>query len=179
MSASSYPGTGPRCRCGCEYLYGLVLLPLVLTTYAGGVDLAGSTVRELPVESLTCKACGRHTITRDLPPIGIDVAAVLEKLAAEEAGRPSVRAGATLPRCTCGSEDLSWSAVVALTVHTAGSTMLGEVSRSMAATPAGTLACGACRRAWDGIREDLPGQVQAAVDTFRAALTRGEVRIGE
>src|SRR3954454_12801712 len=82
LSGSSYPGTGPRCRCGCPYLRGLVLLPLVLIASGrGGVVLAGPTVRDLPVESLTCKACARQTVTRDLPPIGIDVAAVLQQLA--------------------------------------------------------------------------------------------------
>jgi hypothetical protein len=60
-----------------------VLLPLALTaSHGGGIGLAGSTVRDLPVESLTCKACARRTATSDLPPIGIDVVAVLEQLAA-------------------------------------------------------------------------------------------------
>jgi hypothetical protein len=146
LSAPSYPGTGPRCRCGCPYLRGLVLLPLVLTaSESRGIGLAGPTVRDLPVESVTCKACGRYTVTRDLPPIGIDVAAVLEQLAAAgQTARPSLDARATSPVCTCGSHTLTWSTVVALTVHTAGTRMLGEVSpRSPAGTPRGTLRCGA------------------------------------
>ncbi len=179
MTASSYPGTGPRCHCGSPYLRGLVLLPLVLTTSGGGIALTGPTVRELPVESLTCKACGRHTVTRDLPPIGIDVAAVLEQLAAVASACPSLGVQALSPMCTCGSQTLTWSTVVALTVHTAGATMLGEVSPEGADTPAGTLTCGVCSRSWDHTLVDPPAQVQAAADAFNAALTRGEVRRGE
>jgi hypothetical protein len=156
-----------------------VLLPLVLTASgSGGIGLAGSTVRELPVESLTCKACGRHTVTRDLPPIGIDVVAVLEQLAAAETARPSPGVGAISPMCACGSPILTLSTVVALTVHTAGATMLGEVSPgNSAATPGGTLTCGACSRSWDVTRSDLSAHVREAVSAFIAALSRGDVRL--
>jgi hypothetical protein len=153
----------------------------VLTASASrGIGLAGPTVRDLPVESVTCKACGRHTVTRDLPPIGIDMGAVLEQLAAAgRTARPSLDARATSPVCTCGSHTLTWTTVVALTVHTAGTTMLGEVSpRSPADTPSGTLRCGACPRSWDVTCLDLPAQVQAASIAFTAALIRGDVRSG-
>ena len=52
------------------------------------------------MESLTCKACGRHTVTRDLPPIGIDVVAVLEQLApAENAPGVAQRGGRLADVC--------------------------------------------------------------------------------
>jgi hypothetical protein len=152
---------------------------VVLTASRGhGIGLAGPTVRDLPVESLTCKACARRTVTRDLPPIGIDVAAVLEQLAA--VGRTalpalSLRAGS--PTCTCGVQALTWSTVVTLTVHAAGVTMLGEVSSRPAPTPTGTLSCAACSRSWDVTRPDLPAQVREAISAFTAALSHGHVRL--
>ena len=180
MFAPSYGGTGPRCRCGCPYLRGLVLLPLVLTgSDSRGVGLAGSTARDVRVESLTCKACARETVTRDLPPIDIDVAGVLEQLAA--VGRtvlPLVGLRAGSPTCTCGERALIWSSVVTLTVHVAGATMLGEVSsRHLAATPTGTLSCGVCARSWDATRPNLPLQIREAISAFTAALSRGDVRL--
>jgi len=63
------PPMGPRCRCGCPYLRGLVLLDLVLTASPGpGIRLVGPAVRDVAVESLTCEACARETLTGDLPP---------------------------------------------------------------------------------------------------------------
>jgi hypothetical protein len=179
LSAPSSPGTGPRCRCGCPYLRGLVLLPLVLTASDDGIGLAGSTVRDLPVESLTCKACGTNTFTRDLPPIGIDVAAVLEQLRATTTRAP-LHVPPAAPTCRCGSEALTWSSVVELTVHTAGETMLGEVTTeaSMGA-PSGTLTCGACSGSWNSSRPDLPRQAQDAITAFISALSRGDVRSGD
>jgi hypothetical protein len=177
----SYPGTGPRCRCGCPYLRGLVLLPLTLSASdSRGIRLAGPTMLDLPVESLTCKACDRQTVTRDLPPIGIDVAAVLEQLAAVgRTDRPALSLQDGSPTCTCGVQALTWSTVVTLTVHTVGSTMLGEVSsRHSAAARTGTLSCVECSRSWDVTRPDLPAQVREAISAFTAALSRGGVGVG-
>lgn len=182
MPAPPYPGTGPLCRCGCPYLRGLVLLPLVLTASDGrGIRLAGSPVRDLPVESLTCKACARQTGTSDLPPIGIDVVAVLDELAAlGRAAPPSLLVSTLSPACRCGALTLAWSTVVVLTVHTAGGTMLGEVSSTNSAVrPTGTLTCAACSRSWDVTRADLPTQVREATTAFSAALFGGDVRAGE
>jgi hypothetical protein len=181
LFAPSYGGTGPRCRCGCTYLRGIVLLPLALTgSDSRGIRLAGPTMRDLPVESLTCKACARQTVTRDLPPIQIDVAAVIEQLAAVGPTEPpplGLRAGS--PTCTCGEPALTWSSVVTLTVHVAGATMLGEVSsKHVAATPTGTLSCGACSRSWDATHLNLPLQIREAISAFTAALSRGDVRLG-
>src|SRR5207247_1313485 len=102
-----------------------------------------------------------------LPPVGIDVSAVLEQLAAAgrtdgSAFRPQV---ASLT-CTCGVPALTWSSVVRLTVHTVGATMLGEVaSTHSAAAPTGTLSCAACSRSWDVARLDLPAQIREALST--------------
>jgi hypothetical protein len=159
-----------------------VLLPLALTASHGrGIGLAGSTVRDLPVESLTCEACARRTATSDLPPIGIDVVAVLEQLAAVGGSAlPSPGVRSLRPTCTCGSKTLTWSTVVALTVHTAGATMLGEVSSPHpGATPTGTLTCGECSGSWDVADPDQPAQIREATTAFCAALHRGDVRPGE
>jgi hypothetical protein len=179
LSASSSPGTGPRCHCGSPYLRGVVLLPLVLSaSETGGIVLAGSTMRDRPVESLTCKACGRRTVTRDLPPIGIDVAAVLEQLAA--AGRTAPPTLDASPTCTCGSNALTWTTVVALTVHTAGATMLGEVTaEGSAGPPGGNMTCGACARSWDVSDTDLPARVREAATAFAEAVARGDVSSGD
>jgi hypothetical protein len=152
---------------------------LVIASRNSGVVLAGPAERNLPVESLTCKACARQTVTRDLPPIGIDVAAVLEQLAA--AGRAVVRplgergGSAT---CPCGEQALTWSTVVTITVHVAGATIRGEVSsRQVAAAATGTLSCGACARSWDGTSPHLPTQIREALGAFTGALARGDVTL--
>jgi hypothetical protein len=154
------------------------MLPLALTASHGrGIGLAGTDVRDLPVESLTCKACARRTVTSDLPPIGIDVVAVLEQLAA--VGRtalPSSGVQPLPPTCTCGSQTLTWSTVVALTVHTAGATMVGEVSARSFAVPTGTLRCGSCSGSWDVARADQPAQIRKATTAFCVTVSRGDVR---
>ncbi|WP_457111540.1 hypothetical protein [Marmoricola sp. URHA0025 HA25] len=133
-------------------------------------------MRDLPVESLTCKACARQTVTRDLPPIGIDVAAVLQQLAGGRAIAPPPGERGGSPTCTCGEQALTWSSVVGLSVHVAGATMRGEVS-SRQAVPTGTLSCGACSRSWDGTRADLPPVIREALSTFTGALARGAVAL--
>ena len=182
MAASSYPDAGPRCRCGCPYLRGLVLLPVVLTASgSSGVRLVGPATLDLPVESLVCKACDGRTVTRDLPPIGIDVAAVLEQLA--EVGRSDVAAREpqdAWPTCACGVPALTWSTVVPVAVHTAGPTMIGEVATTRrSAAPTGILSCAACSRSWDATRPDLPTRVLNAFRAFDASLSRGEVGVDE
>lgn len=178
----TYPGTGPRCRCGCPYLRGLVLLPLVLSSSdSGGIQLAGPPMSDRPVDSLTCKACDRQVVTRDLPPIGIDLAAVLQQLAA--AGRPdgpALELDTAAPTCTCGAQALTWSTLITLTVHMAGATMLGEVSsRDWPATPTGTLSCAACSRSWEVVTAaGMAEQVREALSRFDAALSRGAVELG-
>lgn len=177
MFAPSYSGTGPRCPCGCPYLRGLVLLPLVLTTSpGGGIGIAGTAVRDLPVESLTCKACLRRTITRDLPPIGVDVTAVLEQLADGRITSATVRPRVESLNCLCGAQRLTWSSVITITVHMAGETMLGEVSSGPpGAAPTGTLSCPECSRSWESGRSDLPAQIQDAFLAFTGELSVGEV----
>jgi hypothetical protein len=178
----TYAGAGPRCRCGCPYLRGLVLLPLVLTSsHSGGIHLVGPPLLDRPVESLTCKACDRQIVTRDLPPIGIDIAAVLQQLA--EIGRtdgPALDLEDAMPTCTCGVQALTWSTVITLTVHTAGATMHGEVSsRDWPATPTGTLSCAACSRSWKvGTPSGMQEQIREALSGFAAALSCGEVGLG-
>jgi hypothetical protein len=176
------PPMGPRCRCGCPYLRGLVLLDLVLTASPGrGIRLVGRAVRDVAVESLTCEACARETLTSDLPPIGVDVAAVLEQLAdAEYAVRPLIGRRSVAPACLCGAQALTWSSIVAITVHAAGASMLGEVSSSRpVGARTGTLSCGACCRSWDVELPDLPAQVSEAIGAFSSALSCGEVGLDE
>ena len=180
MVAPSDPGAGPRCRCGCPYLRGLVLLPVEVTASDGsGVRLVGPAMRDLPVESLTCKACDRQTVTRDLPPIGIDVATVLEQVA--EGGRfdgPALESH-DAPTCTCGVPALTWSTVVVLTIHTAGTTMIGEVTTTHSwADPTGTMSCSACSGSWDVTRLDVPTRISKAFSAFAGALSRGDVGVG-
>lgn len=182
MAAPSYSDAGPRCRCGCPYLRGLVLLPVVLTgSESRGVLLVGPPMVDLPVESLVCKACDARTVTRDLPPIGIDVAAVLGQLA--EVGRSDVAAPEphdASPTCACRAQALTWSTVVPLAVHTAGTTMIGEVATTRpSAPPSGALSCAACSGSWDATRADLPAPILDAFRAFDAALSRGEVGVGE
>lgn len=182
MAASSYPDAGPRCRCGCPYLRGLLLLPVVLTaSESRGVRLVGPVMLDLPVESLVCKACDGRTVTRDLPPIGIDVAAVLEQLA--EVGRSDVAAREprdASPTCTCGVPALTWSTVVPIAVHTAGTTMVGEVATTRpSAAPTGILSCAACSGSWDAARPNLPARVLDALRAFDAALSGGEVWVDD
>jgi len=144
-----------------------------------GVRLAGPTARDVPVESLACKACDRQTVTRDLPPIGIDVAAVLEKLAEVGGSDGPALEPHDAPTCTCGASALTWSTVVPLTVHAAGAVMIGEVStRHSSAAPSGILSCAACSGSWDVTRSDLPTRIGQAVSGFAAALSRGEVGVG-
>jgi hypothetical protein len=100
--------------------------------------------------------------------------------ARSRAARPSLGIRDIPPTCTCGSQTLTWSTVVVLTVHTAGATMLGEVfSRSLAGGPTGTLTCGGCSRSWDLSRADLPARVQEATRAFGAALNRGDVGLAD
>jgi len=172
------PPMGPRCRCGCPYLRGLVLLDLVLTASPGrGIRLVGPAVRDVAVESLTCEACTRETLTGDLPPIGVDVAAVLEQLA--EGGpvdAPAVSRQPLAPTCLCGARALTWSWVLTITVHAAGASMLGEVvSRPSMGVRDGNLSCGACSRSWDLEVPGLPARVREAIGVFGAALSCGEV----
>ncbi|RNM11495.1 hypothetical protein EFL26_22565 [Nocardioides pocheonensis] len=153
---------------------------MVLTvSESRGVRLVGPPILDLPVESLVCKACDGRTVTRDLPPIGIDVAAVLEQLAG--VGRSDVAAPGThdaAPTCACGAPDLTWSTVVPLTVHTAGTTMTGEVPTTpSSASPTGILSCAACSGSWDATHPDLPARILNAFSAFDAALSRGEVGI--
>jgi hypothetical protein len=146
-------------------------VPLALTASGAAVHLVGPALRDLPVESLTCEACGTETVTRDLPPVSIDVAAVFEELAA----------GATrsLPRtaiaCVCRARALTLSTVLTLVVHTAGATMVGEVSPGHVRAVAGTLSCAGCSRSWDAADQDLPRQIRVAIATFTAALSSGEI----
>ena len=171
MFAPSYRGPGPRCGCGCPYLRGVVRVSLVLAASGVTVRLVGPTVRDLPVESLTCEACGTETVTRDLPPVGIDVAAVLEELASG-----ATRSGPQrVPACVCGADALVFSTVLALVVHAAGTTMVGEVPTAPVRTAAGTLSCAGCSRSWDAADADLPSQVRLAHDAFGAALSKGEI----
>jgi hypothetical protein len=146
-----------------------VLVPLALTTADGAVHLVGPALRDLPVESLTCEACGTETVTRDLPPVGIDVAAVLDELAT---GATRTHPG-TAPVCVCGARALTLSAVLTLVVHTAGATMVGEVSSGPVCE--GTLSCAGCSRSWAAADHGHPPQVQAAIATFNAALSSGEI----
>jgi hypothetical protein len=181
LVAPSDPGAGPRCRCGCPYLRGLVLLPVVLTASdSRGVRLAGPPMLDLPVESLACKACDRQIVTRDLPTIGIDVAAVLEQLAeVGRSGGPVLASQGASPICVCGVPALTWSTVVPLTVHTAGATMLGEVSTTHSSAPqTATLLCAACSGSWDVTRLDLPAHIREAFSAFTAALADGDVGVG-
>jgi hypothetical protein len=151
----------------------------VTVSDGSGVRLTGPATRDLPVESLVCKACDRQTVTRDLPPIGIDVAAVLEQLAevGESAG-PEPESHDP-PTCACGVSALTWSTVVPLTVHTAGATMIGEVSTThSSAAPSGILSCPACSGSWDVTRPGMPTRILKAFSAFTAAVSRGEVGVG-
>src|SRR5699024_2618841 len=114
-----------------------------------------------PVESLTCEACGTETVTRDLPPVGIDVAAALEELAAGQP--PSLSPGA--PTCACGARVLSLTIVLLLVVHTAGASMTGEVSPARAWTT-GTLSCAGCSGCWTVADPGLPPEIGAAIAAF-------------
>lgn len=146
-------------------------MPLALTASDGAVHLVGPALRDLPVESLTCEACGTETVTRDLPPVGIDVAAVLDELATG-ATRTHPR---TAPVCVCGALALTLSTVLTLVVHTAGATMVGEVYSGPVCEGAGTLSCADCSRSWAAADHGHPPQVQAAIATFTAALSSGEI----
>jgi hypothetical protein len=144
----------------------------VLTASDAAIHLVGPAVRDLPVESLTCEACGTETVTRDLPPVGIDVAAVLEELAVA----PTGSLPQAVPACECGARTLSLSTVLTLAVHTAGATMVGEVSPGRVLAAAGSLSCARCSRSWEAADPDLPPQVRAAIAAFTAALAIGEIR---
>lgn len=146
-------------------------MPLVLTTSAAAICVVGPALRDLPVESLTCEACGTETVTRDLPPVGIDVAALLEELAS--APRGSIPQA--VPACVCGARALTFSAVLTLVVHAAGATMVAEVSPGPVPTAARTLSCADCSRSWDAADADPPTQVRAAIATFTAALSSGQI----
>jgi len=148
-------------------------VPLVLTTSHAAFHLRGPTLRELPVESLECEACGTETVTRDLPPVGIDVAAVLDELAA--GASPSLLRAA--PPCACGARALTMSTVLTLVVHAAGATMVGEVSSGPIATA--TLSCARCSRSWDSVATHLPPRIRGAFATFTAALSSGRIRCSD
>lgn len=147
-------------------------MPLALTTSATAIQLIGPSLRDLPVESLTCEACGETTVTRDLPPVGIHVGAVLEKLAAASTGSLP----GTEPTCACGAQTLTLTAVVTLVVHAAGATMVGETSTQPIIEGATTLSCAGCSGSWQATDPDLPPHVVAAISEFTAALSSGDVR---
>lgn len=146
-------------------------MPLVLTASDTAIHVVGPALRDLPVESLTCEACRTETVTRDLPPVGIDVAAVLEELAA----RPTRSLPRAVPACVCGALTLTLATVLTVVVHAAGTTMVGEVAPGAVAT-AGTLSCAGCARSWEAADPDLPLQVRAAFGAFAAALSSSDVR---
>lgn len=112
--------------CGSTFLSGSAPVPLeVVLTHDGDVRVGGPAYREIVVETITCKACGRTTPTSDLPGVEVDVAAVLHQLdrtAAAYIGSARVR----IP-CACGSAGYAATVEVVLLLHISVSGLHVEV----------------------------------------------------
>jgi hypothetical protein len=116
----------PRCACGSTYLSGSAPVPLeVVLGRDGDVRIAGPAYREIVVETITCKACGRTTSTADLPGVEVDVAAVLRQL--DDAAAADIRRAQVRIPCGCGAAGYTATVEVVLLLHISASGLHVEV----------------------------------------------------